>query len=75
MKKYTNEESRKFIRTAYRKNASIGYGSTYAVRKMEIETGLNLSRNGRNHAKKVEDLIKQINKSLSKICQKKIDNI
>ena len=66
MKKYTNEESRKFIRTSYRKNANIGDGSTYAVRKMEIETGLNLSRNGRNHAKKVEDLIKQINKSLSK---------
>lgn len=33
---------------------------------MEIETGLNLGRDGRNHAKKVEDLIRQINKSLSK---------
>lgn len=66
MEQYTNEESRKFIRTAYRKSASVGDGSTYAIRKMEIETGLNLGRDGRNHAKKVEDLIRQINKSLSK---------
>lgn len=52
MKKYTNEESRKFIRTSYRKNANIGDGSTYAIRKMEKETGLNLGINGRNHSKK-----------------------
>lgn len=66
IQKYTNEESRKYIRTAYRKNASVGDGSTYAIRKMEIETGLNLARNGRNHEKKVADLIRQINKSLLK---------
>lgn len=66
MKQYKNEESRKYIRTAYRKSANIGDGSTYAIRKMEIETGLNLGRNGRNHSKKVEDLIRQINKSMSK---------
>lgn len=66
MKQYKNEESRKYIRTAYRKSANIGDGSTYAIRKMELETGLNLGRNGRNHSKKVEDLIRQINKSISK---------
>lgn len=66
MNRFQNGEVRKYIRTAYRKTAIIGDGSTYAIRKMEIETGLNLGRNQNNHAKKVDDLIRQISKSLSK---------
>lgn len=66
IKQYTNEESRKFIRTAYRKSSVVGDGGTYDIRKMELETGLNLGRNNRSHAKKVEDLKRQLNKSLKK---------
>lgn len=66
IKQYTHEESRKFIRTSYRKSAVVGDGGTYDIRKMELETGLNLGRNNRNHAKKAEDLERQLNKSLQK---------
>lgn len=71
MEKYTDPEVKKYIRTAYRKTAIIGDGSTYSIRKMEKETHLNLGRNGKNHNKKVNDLIRQIEKSLKKPMQDK----
>lgn len=60
------EEVKRFIRISYRKSSIIGDGGTAAVRRFEKETGLNLGRNGKNHAKKVSDLIRQIKKSLLK---------
>ena len=58
------EEAKKYIRTAYRKKSIIGDGGTVAVRKFEKATGLNLGRNGKDHSKKVNDLVRQLTKSL-----------
>ena len=69
MQNAVGEESKKYIRTAYRRSSIIGDGGTVAVREFEKATGLNLGRNGRNHEKKVEDLINQVKKSLTKPIQ------
>ena len=70
MSRYLNEakseEAIRYIKADFRKKSFIGDGSTAAIRKFEIATGLNCGRNGGNHAIKVEDLKKQINKSLLK---------
>ena len=58
------EEAKKYIRTAYRKKSIIGDGGTVAVRNFEKTTGLNLGRDGRNHSKKIDDLVRQVTKSL-----------
>ncbi len=60
----SGEESKKYIRTAYRKSAIIGDGGTADVRKFEIATGRLLGRNGRSHAQKIKELINLIDKSL-----------
>lgn len=60
------EEAKKYIRTAFRKTSLIGNGGTADVRRFEKQTGINLGRNNNNHAKKVEDLIRQLEKSLTK---------
>lgn len=64
--KVEGEEAKKYVRTAYRKSSIIGDGGTVDVRRFELTTGRNLGRNGRTHAKKIDDLIKQVNKSLTK---------
>ncbi|MBO5514200.1 MAG: hypothetical protein J5961_06400 [Mogibacterium sp.] len=61
-----SEEVHNYIRSDFRKTSFIGDGSTAAVREFEIATGLNCGRNGNSHAKKVEDLSRQINKLLLK---------
>ena len=61
-----SEEARKYIHSDFRKKSFIGDGSTAAMREFELSTGLNCGRKGGNHAQKVEDLIKQIKKSLLK---------
>lgn len=66
MKATEGEEAKKYIRTAYRKTSIIGNGGTADVRRFEKQTGINLGRNNNNHAKKVEDLIRQLEKSLMK---------
>ncbi|MDO4834543.1 MAG: hypothetical protein Q4A40_05855 [Bacillota bacterium] len=60
------EEAKKYIRTAYRKTSLIGNGGTADVRRFEKQTRIDLGRNNNNHAKKVEDLIRQLEKSLMK---------
>ncbi len=54
-----------YIRSDFRKSSFIGDGSTAAIRKFEIETGLKCGRNGNDHSQKVSDLINQINKGLT----------
>lgn len=66
MEKVSGEEAKKYIRTAYRKSSIIGDGGTADVRRFEKATGRNLGRNGATHAKKVDDLVRQIEKSLTK---------
>ena len=66
IRKAEGEEAKKYVRTAYRKSSIIGDGGTVDVRRFELTTGRNLGRNGRTHAKKVDDLVKQVNKSLTK---------
>ena len=61
-----NEEVKKYIKQDYRPTSFIGDGGTADIRKFEIDTGLNCGRNGNNHAQKVTDLIRQINKILLK---------
>ena len=60
------ETTRIYIKSDYRKSSFIGDGGTADIRRFEIETGINCGRNGGNHAQKVDDLIKQINKILLK---------
>ena len=66
MRAAEGEEAKKYIRTAFRKTSLIGNGGTADVRRFEKQTGINLGRNNNNHAKKVEDLIRQLEKSLTK---------
>lgn len=55
-----------YIKSDFRPKSFIGDGSTADIRKFEIHTGINCGRNGGNHAIKVKDLIRQINKTLLK---------
>lgn len=66
MQQATGEEAKRYIRTAYRRTSIIGDGGTVDVRRFEKATGINLGRGGGTHQKKVEDLIRQINRSLAK---------
>lgn len=66
MQAAVGEEAKKYIRTAFRKTSLIGNGGTADVRRFEKQTGINLGRNNNNHAKKVEDLIRQLENSLTK---------
>lgn len=61
-----SEEVKNYIKSDFRKSSFIGDGSTASIREFEIATGLNCGRNGGNHAIKVEDLKRQINKCLLK---------
>lgn len=54
------------MRTSYRKRAIIDDGGTVDVRRFEKASGLNLGRNGKNHSKKIDDLVRQVIKSLEK---------
>lgn len=66
IKNAPGEESKKYIRTAYRKTSVIGDGGTVAIRKFEKATGLNCGRGGRDHSIKVSQLINLINNALKK---------
>ena len=59
-----SEEAKRYIRSDYRRTSFIGNGSTAAILKFEKETGLNCAREGRNHQKKAEDLVRQLQKIL-----------
>lgn len=61
-----SEDTRLYIKSDYRPTSFIGDGGTAAIRQFEIETGINCGRNGGNHAQKVKDLIRQIEKILLK---------
>ena len=64
LEKAEGEEAKRYIKADFRRTSFIGDGSTAAIREFEIATGLNCGRDGNSHAKKVEDLTKQIKKAL-----------
>ena len=59
------EETKRVIRSDFRKTSFIGNGNTASIRQFEKTTGLSCGRNGNSHEQKVNDLIKQINKALA----------
>lgn len=59
-----SEAVRGYIKSDYRKSSFIGDGSTAAIRRFEIATGLNCGRNGNSHRQKVKDLITQIHRCI-----------